>query len=138
MDILFICRSAQEGSVIGNVGLALEAQKAGQQVAVVFTGEVLAALAGQSFNWSPLLIGRDIRARISKNAKNLGIPANSAKDDRWTDMRRLVQEAKTGGLALWACPLWSQLLGVDGRLPEALERVDMAAYIKALRDAKTI
>ena len=87
--MLFICRDAQENSVIGNVGLAMEAQKAGSDVAVVFTGEALAALAARAFGWSPVFTGRAARTTISRNATAMGIPVAHSRDNRWTDLTAL-------------------------------------------------
>jgi len=138
MDLLFICRNAQEDSVIGNIGMAMEAKKAGLDVAVAFTGEALAALAGQAFNWSPLFLSRDARAKVSRNADKMGIPAANAKDARWTDMKRLIKGAKEAGIRLLACPLWTQILGVDGSLPQELDRPGLADYLRELQEAKTV
>lgn len=139
MDIVLICRSAQEDSVIGNVALAMEARKAGREAAVVFTGEALAALIGESFGWSPLLQNRDARMTISRNAQAAGIPASSTKDARWTDIPRLLEGASQSGVRLVACPIWSQLLGVDGQVPAALlEKTDTPALLTLLSEAKTV
>jgi hypothetical protein len=42
MDLLFICREATEDSVIGNVGMAMQAKASGRESAVLFTEEALA------------------------------------------------------------------------------------------------
>ena len=61
MNLLLICRDALENSVIANVAIALDTIGRGHRAAVLFTEEALAALAGQSFGWSPLFQprGRD-------------------------------------------------------------------------------
>src|SRR3990172_11019133 len=122
MDLLFICREATEDSVIGNVGMAMQAKAAGRESAVLFTEEALAALAGQAFHWSPLFSSRPARIAISRNATALGLPVAAERDDRWTDLRRLLEAAREAGVRLLACPVWSQILDVDGRLPDMIER----------------
>lgn len=136
--MLFICRDALEDSVIGNVGLAMEAQKAGSDVAVVFTGEALAALAGQALGWSPLFTDRKARITISRNAAAMGIPVAHARDNRWTDLSRLLDAAREAGVMLLACPLWSRVLALDGKLPPQVMEIDMAAWLRELGEAKTI
>lgn len=136
--IVLICRDALENSVIGNVGVAMEAKKAGEDVAVIFTQEALAAFGGSSFDWSPLLRPREVRSRISKSANGRGIPVSSPKDDRWTDMGRLIQGAKEAGVSLYACPLWSELLGVKGKLPAELAEIDFPSALKAIKEADVV
>lgn len=138
MDMVFICRDALENSVIGNIMLGMEAKKAGNDVGIVFTEEALAALGGESFGWSPLLQGRDARIKISRNAKSMDIPVSDVRDDRWTDMSRMLRWAKEGGVKLWACPIWSRLLAVDGKLPPEVTVLDMAALLKELKEATTV
>ncbi len=136
--IVLICRDALENSVIGNVGVAMEAKKEGDDVAIIFTQEALAALSGSVFDWSPLLRPREKRSRISKSAEARGITVSSPKDARWTDMGRLIQGAKDAGISLYACPLWSELLGVQGKLPAELAQIDLPTAMKALKEADVV
>ena len=138
MDMLFICRDALENSVIGNVAMAIEAKKAGKDVGILFTQEALASLAGESFRWSPLFQGRDARIKIIRNATDMGFEVASLKDKRWTDLPRLLKTAKEAGISLMACPIWSRLLGVDGKLPLEVTAIDNATMLKELHEAKTI
>ena len=138
MDLLFICREATEDSVIGNVGMAMQAKAKGRESAVLFTGEALAALAGQAFHWSPLFASRPARIAISRNATALGLPVAAERDARWTDLGRLLQAARDAGVRLLACPVWSQILGVDGRLPDAIERPTTDEVLAALESAKVV
>jgi len=136
--MILICRDALENSVVGNVAMALEAKKAGQDVAILFTEEALAALAGQSFSWSPLFQNRDARIKISRNATAMGVEIANEKDNRWTDISRLLTSASRAGIKLIACPIWSQILAVDGNLPPQLTSIDSAALLKELAEAKII
>ena len=138
MDTILICRDALENSVVGNVALAMEAKKAGQDVGILFTEEALAALAGESFGWSPLFQNRDARIKISRNATAMGVEIADVKDNRWTDISRLLSSASGAGIKLMACPIWSQILAVDGKLPPQLTSIDSAALLKELKEAKII
>jgi peroxiredoxin family protein len=138
MDLLFICREATEDSVIGNVGMAMQAKASGRESAVLFTEEALAALAGQAFHWSPLFASRPARITISRNATALGLPVAAERDDRWTDLRRLLEAAREAGVRLLACPLWSQILSVDGRLPDTIERPATDEVLAAIESAKVV
>jgi peroxiredoxin family protein len=138
MDMILICRDAVEDSVIGNVAMTMAAKKEGQDVGIIFTEEALAALAGESFGWSPLFQNRDARIKISRNATAMGIEVADARDNRWTDLSRLLKAAKEAGVRLMACPLWSQILDVDGKLPPEITAIDSATMLKELKEAKII
>jgi len=138
MDMILICRDALENSLVGNVAMALEAKKAGQDVGILFTEEALAALAGESFGWSPLFQSRDARIKISRNATAMGVEVADVKDNRWTDLSRLLTSASGAGVRLIACPIWSQILAVDGKLPAQLTSLDSATMLKELEEARII
>ena len=138
MDMILICRDALENSLVGNVAMALEAKKAGQDVGILFTEEALAALAGESFGWSPLFQSRDARIKISRNATAMGVEVADVKDNRWTDLSRLLTSASGAGVRLIACPIWSQILAVDGKLPAQLSSLDSATMLKELEEARII
>ena len=138
MDMILICRDAVEDSVIGNVAMTMAAKKEGQDVGIIFTEEAFAALAGESFGWSPLFQNRDARIKISRNATAMGIEVADARDNRWTDLSRLLKAAKEAGVRLMACPLWSQILDVDGKLPPEITAIDSATMLKELKEAKII
>lgn len=138
MDTILICRDALENSVVGNVAMALEAKKAGQDVGILFTEEALAALAGEAFGWSPLFQSRDARIKISRNATAMGVEIANVKDNRWTDVSRLLTSASGSGIKLMACPIWSQILAVDGNLPPQIASIDSTALLKELKEAKII
>ena len=138
MDIMLICRDALENSLISNIGMAMEAKKNGSDAAIVFTQEALAALAGEAFRWSPLLENRPTKIKVSKSATAMGLQIASEKDKRWTDIYRLLKSAKEAGIALMACPMWSNLLQVEGKLPPEISTVDSQTLLKEMNEAKTI
>ncbi len=138
MDLLFICRDALEDSLLSTIAMAIEARKANAETGIVFTGESVAALSGQSFDWSPLLRDWGTRVRVSRTATEMGYPLAKAWDARWTKPLQLLPAARETGVRLIACPLWSKPLGVEERLPEELERPDMAALIQELRQSDKV
>ena len=138
MEMLLICRDAREDVLLSTVVMAMEAKKAGAEVGILFTGEAIAALSGRSFNWSPLLQDRDTRMGVSRTAKEMGYPLASPRDARWTKPLQLLPAAGEAGVRLMACPLWTKLLNVDEKLPKELERLDMAAVIRELRQAHKV
>lgn len=137
MEVIFICRDALENSVVSNLAAAMEMKKSGTDVGVLFTQEALAALAGSVLDWSPLLRDRDTRTTIAKAATRMGIPW-AAKDPRWTRPGQVLTAASQAGVSLLACPMWTEMLGVRGKLPPELGYVDMATALRALREAKVV
>ncbi len=138
MDIILICRDALENSVLGNIGLAIEAKKGGSDAGVLFTQEALAALAGKAFRWSPLLEDRGTRIGIIKSAMAMDLPIASERDKRWSDIFRLIKSAKEAGISLMACPLWTKLLQLDGELPPEISAIDSQTLFKEMKEAKII
>lgn len=139
MDVFLICRDALEDAVLANVAVAMDARRRGARAAILFTGEALAALAGQSFGWSPLFRSREARVVISRGATRLGIPLSAERDDRWTDLHRLLEAARLSGVELLACPVWSEILGIRDALPDVLGHVhDLAALDEVMAGRRVI
>jgi peroxiredoxin family protein len=138
MDIVLICRDALENSFLSNVGVAMEARRNGSSAGIVFTQEALAALAGGPLRWSPLLENRGTKIMVTKNATAMGLPLASEKDKRWTDIHRLLKSAKEAGVVLMACPLWSKLLEVEGKLPPEISSIDSQTMFTKMKEAKII
>jgi len=138
MDLVFVCREAVEDSLLANVAAAIEAKEKGLDVGVLFTGEALWALAGESFRWSPLFQGRSMRAQISRNATARGIEIGHPKDPRWTDRNRLLDSAAGKGVHLLACPVWASLLGIEEEIPDRLTPLDRDSLLQELQGAKVI
>ncbi len=123
MDVFLICRDAFENAVIANVAVAMDVRRRGGAAAILFTEEALAALAGQSFGWSPLFRTREARIAIARGATRLGIPVAAERDDRWTDVGRMLDAARAAGVELLACPVWSAILGIRDALTDRLTPV---------------
>ena len=139
MDMILICRDGMENSVIGSVAMAMEAKKAGQEVGIIFTEEALACLGGQAaFRWSPGFRDRYSRINALRNATAMGMETGNPKDARWSDLSRLLKQAKGAGVNLMACPIWSQILAVDGNLPPEVAPIDRPTLLKELQQAKVI
>ncbi len=138
MDLLFICRSATEDSVLGNVGMAIRAKASGREAAVLFTEEALAALMGETFQWAPLFASRRARITISRNATTLGLPIAAERDERWTDLSRLLGAAHAAGVRLLACPVWRAILAEQERLPSSMERPTEEDVFTLIESAKVI
>lgn len=136
MKAVFICRQGTEDAVVGNVALAKAWREGGQEAAVLFTGKALAALTSGPVQWSPLFQGRAARMTISHNAESMGLPLADPRDGRWTDVRRLLKEAASMGVPLWACPIWSKLLGIQAP-PEGLEAISRERLLEELA-ARTV
>ena len=138
MDLLLICRDGLENSIIANLVLAMEAKKAGMEAAVLFTEEALAGLGGGALAWSPLLADRDTRMTVAKKATEKGIPVIGKLDKRETDIRPLAKAAKEAGVGLFACPVWSDLLDLRGKLPAEVQEIDLPMAFKLLSGAKKV
>lgn len=139
MPTVLICRDALEDAVLGNVALARAMARRGDQVALVFTGEALAALDKGTFRWSPNFKTRDARSALIAAAEDGGLPlAHRELDSRWSDVRSLVRSmAEEQNVRLVACPLWSRLLGLDAEV-NYLDRIDESQLIELLKKADTV
>ncbi len=138
MDLLLICRDALASSLLGNLLAAIGARKAGKDVAVLFTQEALAALAGGVFLWPPGLQGQQIRLAMVGNAQAMDIPVMLRGEGRQVDASAMVEKAKQAGVPVYACPTWSQLLNVKGKLPSGVTEIDPATALKTLAEAKQV
>jgi len=138
MDMLFICRDALASSLLGNLLLAMEAHKAGSKVAVLFTQEALAALDGGAFLWPQGLQGQPTRLAMADNAPAMDIPVMVRGEGRQVNALGMVEKAHQAGVAMYACPAWSQLLGLKGKLPQGVAEMDLATAIKTLSETKQV
>ncbi len=138
--VVLIARTADEDSLWGTLILADQLSNRNNQVAVVFTAEALDALHEGTLRWSPNLSARDTRAAITRRAVELGYEFNDkSRDPRWTDFRSWLDTyAVEERIRLFACPIWSALLGLDASAVPALERIDNDAYADLLAAADTV
>ena len=138
MDMLLILRDALASSLVGGLLVALKAKEAGQKVAVLFTQEALAALVQGSFEWPRELSGQEMRLGLADRAKAAGIPVLGRGEGRQIDAKGLVSQAHEAGVALYACPVWSSLLGLEDKLPDGVQALDTAAALRLIQDAKQV
>ena len=111
------------------------AKRAGKQVAVLVTQEALAALAGGSFDMPRALSGPPMRFRLADAGKELGLPLHGRGASRKLDPKATVAWARDEGVALFACPVWSALLGIADALPDGLEAIEREALAGWIGDA---
>lgn len=138
MDLLFVIRDALANSVIGNLLTARAAKEAGQEVAVVFTQEALAAVARGSFGWPRELSGQEMRYLMADHAGTLGVSVSGRGESRQIDTKSFIAQIRDAGVPLYACPVWSVLLGLQDALPSGLQALDTTTVCTLLRDAKQV
>jgi predicted peroxiredoxin len=138
MDLLLIVRDALASSMVGSLATAMSAREAGRRVGVLFTAEALAALARGSFAWPRELSGQTMRLLMADRAPALGLPLLSKGEGRQLDARALVDRASNAGVELYACPIWTALLALEGRLPEGLRALDRPGLMSLIQDAKQV
>lgn len=138
MDLLLILRDALASSLVGGLRLAVEAKKAGQEVGVVFTQEALAALALGSFEWPREISGQEMRLIMADRGAAAGLPLSGRGEGRQLDAKGLIAQAQEAGIILYACPVWSSLLGLENRLPHGMQTLDTAALLRLIQDAKKV
>lgn len=138
MDQLFILRDALGSSAIGTLVAAVDAKQAGRDVAILVTQEALAALHGASFDWPRALANPAMRFRLADAGKELGLPLQGRGAARKLDPKATVAWARGEGVVLYACPLWSALLGIDDASAMGLERIDRAAAANLIAEASQV
>lgn len=138
MDLLFICRDASASSLLSNLAVAIEAKKAGKEVGVLFTQEALAALAGGVFLWPVGLQGQELRLAMADNGRQMGFPLLGRGEGRQLHAAAFMDMAREAGVAMFACPLWSGLLGAREKLPPGVKAIDLPAALNALSGAKRV
>ena len=139
MSTVLICRDALEDAVLGNIALARAFAQRGDEVALVFTGEALAALDKGTFRWSPNFKTREARSAVIAAAEACDLPlAHRELDARWSDVRSLVRSMTAEeNIRLVACPLWSRFLALDPEV-DYLDRIDEEQLTGLLIQADTI
>jgi predicted peroxiredoxin len=138
MDLLLILRDALASSLVGSLLMALNARKLGREVGVLITQEALAAIALGSFEWPRELSGQEMRLTMAKQGAAAGIPVLGRGEGRQIDPRGLIAQAREAGVALYACPTWTSLLGLEGKLPDGVQAPDAAAVARLIQDARQV
>jgi hypothetical protein len=138
MDLLLIVRDALASSLLTNLMVAIDAKGAGREVAVLLTEEALAAVVGGSFAWPRELSGQQKRLALADRGKAAGLPLLAKGEGRQLDPKALLAQARAAGVALYACPIWTALLGLDGKLPEGLQALDRQRLAALMQDARRV
>ena len=140
MDLLIIIKDGLENSILTNLLLAMDWTKAGSQVGILFTEESLPVLAGDGFTWSALLRDRVSRAGIGKVCSKQGVPVYEHPTKRYlhVDTRKLLGRAKEAGVDMYACPMWTEFLGLEEELPSELARLSKEDALKMVQEAKKV
>lgn len=138
MDLLFIMRDALGSSAVGTLVAAVDAKRAGREVAVLVTQEALAALAGASFDMPRALSNPSMRLKLADAGKELGLPIHARGAGRKLDPKACVAWAKGEGVVLYACPVWSALLDIADCPPTGLDSIARDAAVDLMSDAKQV
>lgn len=138
MDLLLIVRDALASSLVGALLTAVEAAKAERQVGVLVTQEALAALVRGSFGWPRELSGQETRLLLADRGAAAGLPLLGRGEGRQLDAKALVSHAVEAGVVIYACPIWSSLLDLEGKLPEGLRAVENGDVSGLIQGAKRI
>jgi hypothetical protein len=135
MDVLVIVRDALASSLIGSLLAARDAHAAGRSVAVLVTSEALAAAAGGTFGWPRELAGQAMRLGLAdRGGKDLGLPLLAKGEGRQLDAKALIAATAADGVTIYACPIWSALLGIAAP-PPGLTSLDRAGLTRLLAEA---
>jgi peroxiredoxin family protein len=138
MDILFICRDALYDSMISNLTLAISFRKSGKTVGVLFTGDALHGLCDEIIKYPASLSGVEVRKTVSSGADQLGVSLHPARDPKGLDVRPLLWQAKESGVLLYACPIWSSLLKLSGKLPQGLSPITIEKLLNEISSSPKV
>ena len=107
MEIIFICKDGDYGSLLSHFVDAVTAKKAGKDAGLIVAEEALRAIATGDFTPRPALDDH-INWGVIRGA---GFP---------TDCNGLLTLAKEAGVPIIACGGWTAILGLQGKLPEGV------------------
>jgi len=138
VDILFFCRDALYDSLVNNLILATSLRKVGKEVGIIFSGGVLHDLCQGVIRYPESMAGVDIRKTISVEAKSMGLSLQSSRDSKSLDIRPLLRQAKESGVLLYACPIWSRLLNLSGKLPQELSVIALEKLLEEITSCAKI
>jgi len=138
MDLLLILRDALASSLVGSLLTALDARNAGQDVRVLVTQEALAALVQGTFEWPRELSGQEMRLTLADRGKDLGVPLLGRGEGRQLDPKGLISRATEAGVVVYACPIWSSLLGLEDMLPDGIQTLDAADVPGLIQGARQV
>jgi len=129
-EIMVLCKEGTINSYLSALVVATNMKKAGEDVAVVFMQEGLAALVDKKYRYAPGL--ESYAEDIEKHAAEMGVPS---------DPFELIKMAKGAGVPLFACYAWMKLLGGKPprfEIPEGLQKIELKDLVEELRKAKKV
>ena len=129
-DTIILCKEGTINSYLSALVVAANRSKAGEDIAVVFMQEGLAALIDKSFRYAPGL--ESYAEDIKKNAEMMGVPS---------DPFELIKMASDAGVRVYACYAWMKLLGGKPPrfdVPEGLEKLELQDLLAELDKAKKV
>jgi len=138
MDLLLILRDALASSLVGSLLMALNAREAGKKVGVLITQEALAAVSVGSFEWPRELSGQELRLTMADRGGARGVPLLGRGEGRQLDAKGLISKAQEAGVELYACPIWTSLLGLEGKIPDGIQRLETAGLPGLIQDARQV
>ena len=136
MDVLFIVRDALASSLVGTLLTAIEIKRGGSDTAVLVTQEALAALAGGTLGWPRELSG-ERRYTLADRAKATDLPLRGRGASRRIDALGIIAKARDAGVPLYACPIWTSLLGLEAA-PDGLQALDTDGLSSLINDAEKV
>jgi len=129
-ETIVICKEGTINSYLSALIVATNRKKAGEDIAVVFMQEGLAALVDKKYRYDPGLEG--YAEDIKKNAADMGVPS---------DPFGLIKMASGAGVPLFACYAWMKLLGGKPprfEIPEGLQKLELKDLLEELGKAKKV
>lgn len=135
MDLFFILRDADAGSVISTLTAARDAKNAGHETAVLVTQGALSAFATGSFGWPRALSGPPMRLALAVAGKSMDLPISGGGAAKALDPKALALQVSEAGVPLLACPTWTALLGIAETLPDGLVPTSTETVTKHLSSA---
>jgi len=116
MEMVFVCKDGDYGSLMSHFMDAVTAKKAGEDAGLILAEEALWAVATGEMSSRPFL---DEHTNLEA-ARGVGIP---------TDCAGLLNMAREAGVRIAACGGWTMLLGLEGRLPEGVEVAEVGPLL---------
>jgi peroxiredoxin family protein len=138
MDVLFICREGLYDSLINNLAWSISLRKVGKTVGILFTGDALHGLCNGTMKYPDSLTGVEVRKAISGGADQMGLSLHTARDPKGIDIRPFLLQAKESGVLLYACPIWSNLLKLSGKLPQGLSPITIEKLLDEISSSPKV
>jgi len=129
-ETIVLCKEGTINSYLSTLIVATNMKKAGEDIAVVFMQEGLAALVDKKYRYDQGLEG--YAEDIKKNAAEMGVPS---------DPLELIKMAISAGVRLFACYAWMKLLGGKTPrfdIPEGLQKLELKYLLEELGKAKKV